>query len=556
MTTHAVPPPPPKLSPPGRRAPARGHRLLFASVALLLAAVGALTTAAGATAKPRASAPHSGNVVVSLTFDDGAADQLGAANILDRNGQHGTFYLNSGRLNTSGYMSTQDAQSLQARGEEIGGHTVSHADLPTLTNDEAQRQICTDRVNLLNAGLQVRNLAYPYGDFNATTENLARQCGYNSARGVGGIASSAGCRGCPTAETIPPADPYAIATPDSVKSSTSLQSMQDSVTQAGANGGGWVVFVIHHLCDGCDVYSVSPTQLEAFSSWLNSRAANGVSVATVGDVIGGAVKPGVQGPVAAPASENGNLLQNPSMETINSVTGAPTCWQRAGYGANTYSWANTSTAQEGSMAERMDISWFSDGDRRLISSLDLGACAPPTTVGHTYQLSGWYQSQGTVRMVAYSRNSAGNWTFLGQGPLLPATTTYTKATWTTPAMPADSTAISVGYSLRSVGFLVGDNMSLRDTDQTPPTAAVTSPADGSDVTGTVTINATASDASGVDHVDFLVNGQVACVARTAPYTCSYDTTKRSDSVLAVTARAVDTAGNVGLSPGVNYFVKN
>ena len=114
----------------------------------------------------------------------------------------------------------------------------------------------------------------------------------------------------------------------------------------------------------------------------------------------------------------------------------------------------------------------------------------------------------------------------------------------------------MGFSLRSVGYLIGDDVKLNDSDQTAPTVSITSPADSSRVRDTVTFSANASDASGIDHVDFLVDGSPVCSATSAPYSCDYDTTSKPDSVIAVTARAVDTAGNIGLSNGRNYTVSN
>jgi hypothetical protein len=204
----------------------------------------------------------------------------------------------------------------------------------------------------------------------------------------------------------------------------------------------------------------------------------------------------------------------------------------------------------------MTITSYTDGDRKMISPQDLGDCAPATVPGHTYQVRGWYKTNGTARLIAYYRNGAGGWVFLSQGPILAAASTYTQAMWTTPTMPAGSTALSVGFSLRSVGFLTGDDLKLNDSDQTSPIASITSPADGSRVRDTVTFSATASDASGIDHVDFLVDGSTVCTARTAPYSCPYDTRSLPDSVIAVTARAVDSAGNIGLSVGRNYTVSN
>src|SRR2546430_10776985 len=58
------------------------------------------------------------------------------------------------------------------------------------------------------------------------------------------------------------------------------------------------------------------------------------------------------------------------------------------------------------------------------------------------------------------------------------------------------------------------------TDTTPPTVTLTSPAPLAIVSGTVTLTADASDNVAVDHVDFLVAGSVVGAAATAPY--SYD----------------------------------
>ena len=524
-------------------------------VALLLAlGVGVVPTPRATAAPP--AAPKGAPVVVSLTYDDGSADQLQADGMMAKYGMHGTFYVNSGRLGSNGYMSADDARGLQAHGNEVAGHTVSHADLPTLAPDEAKRQICNDRVNLLGAGLQVKNFAYPYGDESPDVQQAVSACGYNSARGVGDVVSPGTCSGCPYAESLPPRNLMALRTPDSIKDYTSLLDMQNYVLQAEQNGGGWVVLVMHHVCRGCDPYSVPPVQLDSFLSWLSARASRGTSVKTVDQVVGGSLKPGLSGPTPPPPLDTTNLLRNPSMETINASTGQPTCWQRGGYGTNSYAWSTTSDAQDGVNAQRVSISSYTDGDRKLISPQDLGSCAPSTAEGHRYQVHGWYKTDGTARLVASYRNAAGGWVFFSQGPLLTPGSAYAQADWTTPPMPSGSTGLSVGFSLRSTGFLTADDMQLNDVDQTAPTVALTAPSDGSRIRGTVTLAADASDASGVDHVDFLVDGVKVCTATQAPYACAYDTTSRSDSVVAVTARAVDTARNEGLSAGRNFTVSN
>ena len=533
------------------------RRLLSAVLAMLLAS-GLLVQAVGAPVPASAVTPTQSGapVVVSLTYDDGVADQLQTDSMMAKYGMNGTFYINSGRLGSSGYMSAADAIDLQTHGNEIAGHTVSHADLPTLAPDEAKRQICNDRTNLLQAGFQVKNFAYPYGDENPSVQQAVNDCGYNSARGVGDVVSPGTCSGCPYSETMPARNSMALRTPDSIKEYTSLLDMQNYVLQAEQNGGGWVVLVMHHVCRGCDPYSVPPVQLDSFLSWLSARQARGTTVKTVDQVVGGSLKPAVAGPTPPPPLDSTNLLRNPSMESINANTGLPVCWQRGGYGTNSYTWSNTADAQDGGNAQRVAVSSYTDGDRKMISPQDLGACAPSTTAGHKYQVHGWYKTNGTVRLVANYRNAQGGWAFLSQGPVLPTSSGYVQADWTTPALPPGSTGLSVGFSLRSNGFLVGDNLQLNDVDQTAPSVSVTSPSDGTRVRDSITLAADASDASGVDRVDFLVDGVKVCTASQAPYSCEYDTRTHPDSVIAVTARAVDTARNEGLSSGRNYTVSN
>jgi hypothetical protein len=52
--------------------------------------------------------------------------------------------------------------------------------------------------------------------------------------------------------------------------------------------------VFHHLCDGCDAYSITATHLTELLDWLQTQEANGVVVKTTAEVIGGPVKPRVE----------------------------------------------------------------------------------------------------------------------------------------------------------------------------------------------------------------------------------------------------------------------
>ena len=81
-------------------------------------------------------------------------------------------------------------------------------------------------------------------------------------------------------------------------------------------------------------------------------------------------------------------------------------------------------------------------------------------------------------------------------------------------------------------------------DTTPPTVALTAPADGAHVRGSVTISVTAQDDTAVDHVDFQVNDVVVGSDTTDfPYATSWDSTSLADGPATISAVAVDTSGN-------------
>lgn len=422
-----------------------GERAGLSLLVALVAATVPATVPRAAEAAQVAQAIVTSPTTVSLTFDDGTADQLQAAQLLENNGLKGTFYVNSGRIGTGDYLSAGQLQQLQANGHEIGGHTISHADLTALGSAEQQHQICDDRTALTNLGLKADNFAYPFGAYNASVEQLVRGCGYRSGRTVGGIS----CSGCDVAENIPPADSFAVQTPNSIKADTSLATMQSYVTRAENGGGGWVVLVMHRICNSCETYAVSPSTLEAFVPWLQARAAQGTVVRTVGQVLGGG-----DPPPATPTILNSSLENDANFDQV------PDCWQLGGYGTNTYTWTRTSDAYSGSFAERLQVTSLSTGDRKLVTSQREPACAPAATTGQTYTLAAHYKSTQTVYLVAYYQTAAGSWVWWAQSSPLPARSVYGHAAWTTPAAPAEAVKLSFGLSLRQVGAVTMDDFGL------------------------------------------------------------------------------------------------
>jgi peptidoglycan/xylan/chitin deacetylase (PgdA/CDA1 family) len=414
--------------------------------------------------------------VISLTFDDANGDQVPAAQILNAAGLKGTFYTPSGFLDATGYMTTAQALALQAAGNEIGGHTVTHPDLAQMGADEVKRQVCNDRVNLTAKGLRVTSFAYPFASLTPAVEQTVKACGFNSARGLGDLESKvAGTAGLGFAESVPPADPWLTKAPDEVDNTWSLVDLQNLVTKAQP-GGGWVQITFHHIGTGidpttniADPLTVSTAVYTQFVKWLAAQQAAGrATVKTVDQVLGGTVKAAVSGPPAPPAQTTGNLIKNPGLETAGPVaTGLPQCWAAAGYGTNTRAFATAAPGHTGAVAEQMVVTAYANGDGKLLPTLDLGECAPSALPGHTYKMTAWFKSTAPTQFELYYRTGLGTWHYWTASPQLVAATAWTQATWTSPPVPAGASAISVGLNLVSNGTLVTDDYVLTDAAAGP-----------------------------------------------------------------------------------------
>jgi peptidoglycan/xylan/chitin deacetylase (PgdA/CDA1 family) len=235
--------------------------------------------------------------IVSLTFDDGTADQYAARTMLAQHSLHATFYVNSNNIGaTTNFLTWDQLAGLAADGNEIGGHTLDHIDLTSVTSTEATRQVCNDRQALISHGLAVTDFAYPYGASNSSVESVVQGCGYKSARRAWGLClvglMPPNCNDV-VAEPIPPRNFWEIATAG-VRAYHTLADIEGAVTRAEDAGGGWVVLMFHHVCDNCDPvngYSVSPATFGAFLDWLAPRSSSGTSVRTMSDVIGDKTAP-------------------------------------------------------------------------------------------------------------------------------------------------------------------------------------------------------------------------------------------------------------------------
>ena len=118
------------------------------------------------------------NKALTLSFDDGAIQDVKAIEILNKYGLKATFNLNSGYLGTVGScvydghtvirdkVSSSKVRELY-KNHEVAVHTVAHPNLTELGEEDIVYQVETDRRLLSElCGYEVHGMAYPCGGTN------------------------------------------------------------------------------------------------------------------------------------------------------------------------------------------------------------------------------------------------------------------------------------------------------------------------------------------------------------------------------------------------------
>jgi peptidoglycan/xylan/chitin deacetylase (PgdA/CDA1 family) len=525
-----------------------------------------------AAAAPSALAAGPSPVVVSLTFDDGDATQSAAATTLAAHGMKGTFFINSGLIGTTGHFTWGQLNGLAADGNEIGGHTYDHANLTTLTTQELQWEVCEDRARLLNHGFPVTDFAYPYGvgAGSPTVVSTLQQCGYNSARRSWGLAGS----GCPTctdyAETIPPRNYYGLATADAPTSDTTLANLESYVTNAQNNGGGWVIFVFHDICDACSTYSTSQATLQGLMDFLQQQATNSLAVKTVNQVIGGTVKasPGTADAVAPTSSIscNSGSCSTSAYTAPAQVALAATDMGGSGLDAVRYTTdGSTPTLASAVYTGPFTVSttttvkyraWDNAGNVEATNSQLIAVdTTPPTSAiacNGAACSSSTYTAAVSVSLSATDPDDAVaaiRYTTDGSAPTA-SSTLYTGAFTV-------STTTTVKYrGWDTAGNVEATKSQLIQVDTFAPTVSITAPANGATVTGNVKITAAPADAqTGVASVAFYVDGVLVGTTTSSPWQLPWNTKKVSSGQHVLTAVATDRAGNRTTSVAVTIAVR-
>lgn len=125
--------------------------------------------------------------IITFSFDDGVLQDKKIIDILNRYNLKATFNLNSGRfgqsfplvwdgVNVERIIITAEKVKETYSGHEVAVHTVSHARLKSLSDDEIVREIVEDIQNLEKlVGYSVRGMAYPCNEVDDRVLNVIRE---------------------------------------------------------------------------------------------------------------------------------------------------------------------------------------------------------------------------------------------------------------------------------------------------------------------------------------------------------------------------------------------
>jgi peptidoglycan/xylan/chitin deacetylase (PgdA/CDA1 family) len=207
---------------------------------------------------------------ISVAFDDGFENTyLYAYPILHSKGIPASFYVITGWVNTENtygkYMTVSELLDLQNNGNEIGSHTVDHANMDSLDAATLDYEFSTSKATLQGWGLNVVGFAYPNGNTrNAWTDQVGLQY-YQYVRSAFQE---------PSVMTLPWNQEPVTAIQGDLGNSNDLAVMEAAVDRAVASNG-WTIVVFHNVDNfqGNWVNHIGTDDFTAFLDYVQNSGA-------------------------------------------------------------------------------------------------------------------------------------------------------------------------------------------------------------------------------------------------------------------------------------------
>ena len=120
----------------------------------------------------------------TTSWDDGYADDLHVAELLNTYGCMGTFYVCPRGQHRQDMLTQDQIHDLSAR-HEIGAHTITHPRLTQIPESDARREIDESKQWVEErTGKPCALFCYPYGETNDRIAQMVQDAGFSGARTV------------------------------------------------------------------------------------------------------------------------------------------------------------------------------------------------------------------------------------------------------------------------------------------------------------------------------------------------------------------------------------
>ena len=267
-------------------------------------------------------------------------------------------------------------------------------------------------------------------------------------------------------------------------------------------------------------------------------------------------------PPPPPPATTTNIIQNPSLEEVSPTDATlPNKWQKKAWGTNTATFTYPVAGFDGAKAASINVSSYTDGDLKWYFD------EVPVTPGSVYTFSENYKSTVPTNITVKFKKTDGGIIYMSLGdPVSAANWTPRTSTFTVPPGVA---SLTIFHLIESVGTLDIDNYSLTtgsstppspppspSKDTTPPIISITAPTASSTVSGTTTIQISATDNIGVVSVHMFIGDENLGTDTTYPYGTSINTKSLPNGVYKITAWADDAAGNIGNATPIFITINN
>lgn len=129
------------------------------------------------------STPEKINPIFTTSWDDGHPLDIRLAQLLQKHGFRGTFYVPLTNSEGLPVLSHSQIRTLRVDGIEIGSHTLNHRYLPSMDDATAQYQLVQGKNQLEQVlGENVPGFCYPGGRYKTRHKEMVRAAGFAYAR--------------------------------------------------------------------------------------------------------------------------------------------------------------------------------------------------------------------------------------------------------------------------------------------------------------------------------------------------------------------------------------